>query len=151
MLFVHLPELKSGADTDAEEAKVESVLAAGKTSVLQFPHVILGAIAIFFYVGAEVISYDTFAGFGQHLGYPLETAKSFAFLYGLRAACRICRGDRHNAKADFSTKGTRLVLPTQFGAERLRIIHLRHYRRRRFCGARLFKRRDVAGNFSRSH
>jgi glucose/galactose transporter len=82
MLFVHLPDLHSGADTDAEEAKVETALAAGKTSVLQFPHAILGAIAIFFYVGAEVISYDTFAGFGQQLGYPLATAKSFASYTG---------------------------------------------------------------------
>jgi fucose permease len=37
----------------------------------------LGAIAIFFYVGVEVISYDTFAGFGESLGFSLEEALKF--------------------------------------------------------------------------
>lgn len=49
-----------------------------KKSIFHFPHLLLGVIAIFFYVGVEVISYDTFAGFGESLGYPLEVAKSFA-------------------------------------------------------------------------
>ena len=81
MLFVHLPEINE------EEDAADTALSAGKTSVLQFPHLLLGALAIFFYVGAEVISYDTFAAFGQHLGYTLEQAKSFASFtgYGLLA------------------------------------------------------------------
>jgi fucose permease len=42
----------------------------------------LGALAIFFYVGVEVISYDTFAGLGETLGYSLDEAKSFASYTG---------------------------------------------------------------------
>ncbi len=75
--FIHLPEIN-----EEEQQAGDSENAVGKTSVLQFPHLILGALAIFFYVGVEVISYDTFTGFGEALGYPLATAKSFATYTG---------------------------------------------------------------------
>lgn len=78
--FLHLPEINEEEEEDTFHRKE-------KTSVLQFPHLVLGAIAIFFYVGAEVISYDTFAAFGEELGYPLEKASEFATYtgYGLLA------------------------------------------------------------------
>lgn len=38
------------------------------TSILQKPQVILGAIALFFYVGAEVVAGDTIGLFGKELG-----------------------------------------------------------------------------------
>lgn len=75
--FIHLPEIN-----EEEQQAGDSENAVGKTSVLQFPHLILGALAIFFYVGVEVISYDTFTGFGEALGYPLAEAKSFATYTG---------------------------------------------------------------------
>jgi glucose/galactose transporter len=75
--FIHLPEIN-----EEDQQAGDSENAVGKTSVLQFPHLILGALAIFFYVGVEVISYDTFTGFGEALGYPLVTAKSFATYTG---------------------------------------------------------------------
>ncbi len=80
LFFINLPEIKEQEETDSSISKT-------KTSVFQFPHLILGAFAIFFYVGAEVISYDTFAGFGEELGYPLEKASKFAQFtaYGLLA------------------------------------------------------------------
>jgi len=53
-----------------------------KTSIFQFPHLLLGAVTIFFYVGAEVISYDSFANFGEFLGFKLETASKFASYTG---------------------------------------------------------------------
>jgi fucose permease len=53
-----------------------------RSSVFDFQHLLLGALAIFFYVGVEVISYDTFAGFGEHLGFPLDVAKNFATYTG---------------------------------------------------------------------
>jgi FHS family L-fucose permease-like MFS transporter len=60
--FVHLPEI----DTDAEdEGTGESNLA--KTSIWQFPHLILGVVALFFYVGVEVISIDTIIMYGNSL------------------------------------------------------------------------------------
>jgi fucose permease len=38
-----------------------------KTNILAFPRVVLGAIAIFFYVGVEVIAGDTIGLYGEHL------------------------------------------------------------------------------------
>jgi MFS transporter, FHS family, L-fucose permease len=40
----------------------------GKTSILQFPQIILGAVGIFAYVGVEVIAGDTIGLFGAKLG-----------------------------------------------------------------------------------
>ncbi|MCB0507722.1 MAG: sugar MFS transporter [Chitinophagales bacterium] len=74
--FIKMPEVHE------EETNVHSELAKHKTSIFQFPHLLLGALAIFFYVGVEVISYDTFANFGEHLGFPLDTAKNFATYTG---------------------------------------------------------------------
>lgn len=74
--FLHLPEIRE------EEEKIDAAHPKAHTSVLQFPHLVLGALAIFFYVGVEVISYDTFAGFGESLGYPLEKASKFASYTG---------------------------------------------------------------------
>lgn len=73
--FIHLPEVK-------EEEEADILLADNRTSIFQYTYLVLGAIAIFFYVGVEVISYDTFSSFGEYLGYPLEEAKSFASYTG---------------------------------------------------------------------
>lgn len=76
IFFVKMPEVHE------EETNTDSELSKTKTSIFQFPHLLLGALAIFFYVGVEVISYDTFAGFGEHLGFPLDVAKNFATYTG---------------------------------------------------------------------
>jgi len=73
--FLHLPEINEEEEEDTFHRK-------DKTSVFQFPHLLLGVIAIFFYVAAEVISYDTFAAFGEALGFPLEKASKFASYTG---------------------------------------------------------------------
>lgn len=76
LLFVKLPEIKE------EEENTDTQYSLGKTSAFQFPHLILGAFAIFFYVGVEVISYDTFTGLGEALGFKLALAKTFASYTG---------------------------------------------------------------------
>ncbi len=76
IFFIKMPEVHE------EETNIDTENTKGKNSILQFPHLLLGAIAIFFYVGVEVISYDTFAGFGEHLGFPLDIAKNFATYTG---------------------------------------------------------------------
>lgn len=48
-----------------------------KTSVLQFPHLILGVIALFLYVGVEVIAGDTIIAYGLSLGLPVDEARWF--------------------------------------------------------------------------
>jgi MFS transporter, FHS family, L-fucose permease len=73
--FVHLPEV----DTDAEDEAVgEANL--NKTSIWQFPHLILGVIALFCYVGVEVIAGDTIIRYGQSLGIAMDSAKYFTSL-----------------------------------------------------------------------
>lgn len=73
--FAHLPEV----DTDAEDPSVgESNI--NKTSVWQFPHLILGIIALFFYVGVEVIAGDSIIRYGQSIGIAMESAKYYTSL-----------------------------------------------------------------------
>jgi glucose/galactose transporter len=73
--FVHLPEV----DTEAEDEAVGEANLK-KTSIWQFPHLILGVIALFFYVGVEVIAGDTIIRYGQSLGIPMDSAKYFTSL-----------------------------------------------------------------------
>ena len=48
-----------------------------RTSIFQFPHLWLGVLALFLYVGVEVIAGDTIIAYGIALGIPVEQAKFF--------------------------------------------------------------------------
>jgi FHS family L-fucose permease-like MFS transporter len=48
-----------------------------KTSIFQFPHLWLGVLTLFVYVGAEVIAGDTIIAYGISLGFAAEEAKFF--------------------------------------------------------------------------
>ena len=48
-----------------------------KTSILQFPHLVIGAIVLFLYMGAEVIAADTIIRYGMSLGIEFGKAKVF--------------------------------------------------------------------------
>lgn len=48
-----------------------------KSSIFQFPHLWLGVLALFVYVGVEVIAGDTIISYGISLDIPVETAKFF--------------------------------------------------------------------------
>jgi FHS family L-fucose permease-like MFS transporter len=73
--FAHLPEI----DTDAEDESVGESNAK-KTSIWQFPHLILGVVALFFYVGVEVIAGDSIIRYGQSIGIDMSSAKYFTSL-----------------------------------------------------------------------
>ncbi|MBN2863351.1 MAG: sugar MFS transporter [Bacteroidales bacterium] len=73
--FAHLPEV----DTEAEDEVTEEAN-AGKKSIWQFPHLLLGVIALFFYVGVEVIAGDTIIRYGQSINIPMESAKYYTSL-----------------------------------------------------------------------
>lgn len=60
--FSPLPELNT---RDEQEGSGGTT---GKKSILQFPQLILGAIALFFYVGVEVMAGDTIGMYGKSLG-----------------------------------------------------------------------------------
>ncbi|MEP4892106.1 MAG: sugar MFS transporter [Aliiglaciecola sp.] len=58
--FSSLPEIAT-SNSEPEES-------GAKTSIFHFPHTVLGAIALFFYVGVEVIAADTIGLYGSSLG-----------------------------------------------------------------------------------
>ncbi|GGK71536.1 sugar MFS transporter [Rufibacter glacialis] len=70
--FSGLPEV----DTEQED---ETVAAAntGKTSVFQFPHLVIGALSLFLYVGVEVMAGDTVISYASSQGIPLDEATRF--------------------------------------------------------------------------
>lgn len=72
--FSPLPEIED----EAEESIDDSVTA--KKWIIQFPHLILGVLALFFYVGVEVIAGDTIIRYGMSMGIPISTAKVFTSL-----------------------------------------------------------------------
>lgn len=73
--FVHLPDV----DTDAEEETV-GLADIKRISIWQFPHLLIGVVALFFYVGVEVIAGDTIIRYGQSLDIPMESAKYYTSL-----------------------------------------------------------------------
>jgi fucose permease len=75
-----LPEI----DVDREE-KGEG--AVEKSSVFQFPHLMLGVLCLFLYVGVEVMAGDAIGIYGRELGIPLDETKYFtAFTLGAMLA-----------------------------------------------------------------
>ncbi|HEY4651292.1 MAG TPA: sugar MFS transporter [Pontibacter sp.] len=73
VLLSSLPEV----DTDQEDEAVATANTR-KTSVLQFPHLLLGVLAIFLYVGVEVMAGDTIISYGMEQGFSLKDAKFFS-------------------------------------------------------------------------
>ena len=68
-----LPELKA-----AEANKTVHTGSNGqKTSLFQFPHLWLGAVCIFVYVGVEVMAGDAIGTYGQGFGIPAAETKYF--------------------------------------------------------------------------
>jgi glucose/galactose transporter len=70
--FSGLPEIDTGVEDDALITGD-----AGKTSIFHFPHLLLGVITLFLYVGVEVIAGDTIVNYGVSQGINLSTAKFF--------------------------------------------------------------------------
>ncbi|MEZ5072254.1 MAG: glucose/galactose MFS transporter [Bacteroidales bacterium] len=61
--FAPLPEVKAVGE-DEDEA-TESSYAAGKTSILQFPHLMLGVFTLFLYVGIETLPMASIIDFAR--------------------------------------------------------------------------------------
>ncbi|GAB3912736.1 sugar MFS transporter [Mucilaginibacter boryungensis] len=69
--FSGLPEV------EAEEDEATGSANAHKTSIFQFPHLIVGVFTLFLYVGVEVIAGDSIVNYGASQGIALSTAKFF--------------------------------------------------------------------------
>lgn len=70
-LLAQLPEVTAeGEDTDGEDTNSNEVCiyAQGKTSIWQFPHLVLGAVVLFLYVGVETITLSTITDYTTSLG-----------------------------------------------------------------------------------
>ena len=73
--FAPLPEVKAtGEDENKDEKTSDS--ANSKTSILQFPHLLLGALAIFLYVGVENIALVSINDYAIEIG--LSSPEKFA-------------------------------------------------------------------------
>ena len=71
IIFSGLPDIK---DDGAGEGQ-DSSLSKSKTSVFQFPHLLLGVLAIFLYVGVEVMAGDTIISYGKSMNIEMQYAR----------------------------------------------------------------------------
>jgi glucose/galactose transporter len=69
--FSSLPDIDTEGDNDDRTQ-------TARTSIWQFPYLLLGVITIFVYVGVEVVAVDTLIGYGNFLGFEFAEAKFFA-------------------------------------------------------------------------
>ncbi len=75
-LFAPLPEVKAAGE-DSESAD-DCPYAANKSSIWEFPHLLLGALTLFFYVGVETVALGTLVDYATWLG--LADASSYAWI-----------------------------------------------------------------------
>jgi len=66
-----LPEIELDREDAGAQAK------SNRTGIFQFPHLVLGAICLFLYVGAEVMAGDAIGMYGRAMGMSLDTTKYF--------------------------------------------------------------------------
>jgi MFS transporter, FHS family, L-fucose permease len=76
-LVIKLSSLPDIKEQTGDAGDQDTALSRGKTSIFQFPHVWLGALAIFFYVGAEVMAGDLIGSYGKNLGLAEDRTKYF--------------------------------------------------------------------------
>lgn len=69
--FSSLPEIEMGSEEGSNQTP------KNKTSILQFPHLLLGVLCIFVYVGAEVMAGDVIGPYGRAIGLSLDETKIF--------------------------------------------------------------------------
>ncbi|MBS1597389.1 MAG: sugar MFS transporter [Bacteroidetes bacterium] len=80
--YSSLPEI----NTEHETAEVLTANAS-KKNILQFPHLVLGALAIFLHVGTQVIAVDTVIGYANSMHISLLEAKVFPSYTLLATIC----------------------------------------------------------------
>jgi glucose/galactose transporter len=71
-----LPEIQT-SDEDGGATAASKTTGRVKTSVFQYPHLLLGVLCIFLYVGVEVLAGDGIGTFGKAMGISLDITKYF--------------------------------------------------------------------------
>lgn len=107
--FSPLPEI----DTEHESEELAQANSS-KTSVMQFPHLVLGAFAIFLHVGTQVISIDTVISYAGTMNLNLIEAKVFPSYTLTAQICAYLVGIIFIPK--FFSQLTALKVSTVFGA-----------------------------------
>lgn len=69
-VLVWISPLKEMAFGEQEEEETDASASEGKTSIFQFPHLVLGAIALFMYVGIETVAMASSVDFAASLSLP---------------------------------------------------------------------------------
>lgn len=77
-----IPDVDPNRDNRTAEGTDES-----RSSILAYPYLILGAIALFMHVGSQVVSINTIIGYAQSMGIDLLDAKIFP---SATLACILC-------------------------------------------------------------
>ena len=72
VVFSSLPDINDEGDDGDAVAGAEN-----KKSIFDFPHLLLGVLALFLYVGVEVMAGDTIISYGKTLGIELSIARYF--------------------------------------------------------------------------
>ena len=80
-LFVRFSPLPQIEDPEEEEGSLQH---SGKSSIFSFPHLWIGIVTLFLYVGVEVIAIDTIIGYAQSMKMDMDTARIFP-TYGMIA------------------------------------------------------------------
>lgn len=80
VLMAFLVWISSLPDIDVEEEETDDteIMTQKRKSILQFPYFWIGVVALFFYVGAEVVAVDTLITYGLSLGFDIKVAKFFS-------------------------------------------------------------------------
>lgn len=81
-LVAPLPEVKAKGEDEEDLTLASETNFATKKSIFDFPHLILGAVALFFYVGVETISLATMVDYSNELGINDKTVLGSDFRIG---------------------------------------------------------------------
>ncbi len=88
-LIAPMPEVKAAGEDENDDAG-ECPYAEGKTSIFQFPHLLLGVVTLFLYVGVETISLASVADYtadlklaGDNWGYVPSLGMVLGYLIGV--------------------------------------------------------------------
>lgn len=71
ILYSKLPEIATEENAD------QAAGGSAKNSIFSFPHLWLGVLCLFFYVGVEVLAGDAIGTYGKTLGMSLDTTRYF--------------------------------------------------------------------------
>lgn len=88
--FAPLPEIKAKGEENGQETEESADLiafVASKKSILQFPHLLLGVLTLFFYVGLDTLIFVTPVDFASTLGLANPQVYTMHTVYAISVGC----------------------------------------------------------------